>query len=123
MDRNAMSPSPSSGVPHNGRRDVRLAAPEKLRCAIRGAAAVFTVNNISVGGFGASANMPLGRDTVYEFEFTFEEIRFVRKARVMHCAWIEGDRWNLGAAFQHDGNEAGTELLLDRITSTALDFS
>ena len=123
MDRGDTTPGPSNSVPNNGRRDIRLAAPPRLRCVISGAAAVFTMKNISSGGFGATTNMPLGRDTVYVFEFTLDDLSLVRKARIMHCAWLDGDRWNIGAAFVHDGHESGIGQLIDRITGSALDFA
>ena len=78
---------------------------------------MFTMNNLSAGGFGASVNMPLGRDTVYEFEFHLHDMRVVRRARVVHCAWIDGDRWNVGAAFQPAGGEPTIEQLIERITA------
>ena len=123
MDRNGTSHSGANGKPGSARRDVRLAAPAELRCTLRGAPAVFTMNNISAGGFGASVNMPLGRDTVYEFEFHLHDMCVVRKARVIHCAWMDGDCWNVGAAFQGEAGDPTIEQLIDRITVGALNFS
>ena len=118
MDRNGTSHSRANGPTGNARRDVRLAAPAELRCMLRGASAMFAMNNISAGGFGASVNMPLGRDTVYEFEFHLHDMCVVRKARVIHCAWIDGDCWNVGAAFQPAPGDPAIEQLIDRITAT-----
>ena len=115
MDRNATNHSRANGTAGNARQDVRLAAPPELRCMLRGSPAVFTMNNISGGGFGASVNMPLGRDTVYEFEFHFHDMCVIRRARVIHCAWTDGERWNVGAAFQSASSEPTIEELLDRI--------
>jgi len=117
MDRNGTSHSRANGPAGPARQDVRLAAPSELRCTLRGSPAVFTMNNLSAGGFGASVNMPLGRDTVYEFEFHLHDMRVVRRARVVHCAWIDGDRWNVGAAFQPAGGEPTIEQLIERITA------
>ena len=116
-----MGPSNSTPKPvddHTGnvRSDVRLAAPADLRCTLRGSPAVFTMNNISAGGFGAKVNMPLGRGTVYEFEFQYRDTCVARRARVVHCAWMEGDRWNVGAAFEPAHGEPTIEQLIDRIT-------
>jgi hypothetical protein len=116
MDRNGNSHSRPGGAAANVRRDVRLAAPADLRCMLRGAPAVFTMNNISAGGFGASVNMPLGRDTVYEFEFHLQDLCVVRRARVIHCAWMDGNCWNVGAAFQSADGQPTIEQLIDRIT-------
>lgn len=122
MDRNGTSHGRANGTAGNARRDVRLAAPAELRCMLRGAPAVFIMNNISAGGFGASVNMPLGRDTVYEFEFHLHDMCVIRKARVIHCAWMDGDCWNVGAAFQPEAGEPTIEQLIDRITQTTLKF-
>ena len=122
MDRRATSQSPVNGPAETARRDVRLAAPAELRCTLRGAPAVLMVNNISTGGFGASVNMPLGRDTVYEFEFHLHEMCVVRRARVIHCAWMDGNRWNVGAAFEREAGKPTIEQLIDRITGIALKF-
>jgi hypothetical protein len=122
MDLNGTSHTGTSGTTGSARRDIRLAAPAELRCMLRGAPAVFTMNNISAGGFGASVNMPLGRDTVYEFEFHFHDMCVVRKARVIHCAWMDGDCWNVGAAFQPSAGEPSIEQLIDRITQMSLKF-
>jgi hypothetical protein len=118
MDRTANSQPRTNGRAANTRQDVRLAAPAELHCTLRAATAMFVMNNISAGGFGASVNMPLGRDTVYEFEFRFHDMCVVRRARVIHCAWIDGDRWNVGAAFESDRSEPTIEQLIDRITAT-----
>jgi hypothetical protein len=123
MDRTASSQFPPTGPSRSARQDVRLAAPAELRCTLRGAPAIFTMNNISAGGFGASVNMPLGRDTVYEFEFHFHDMRVLRRARVIHCAWIDGNRWKVGAAFEPDDSEPTIEQLIDRITGSALNFA
>jgi len=80
------------------------------------------MNNISAGGFAACVNMPLGRDTVYEFEFTLDDLRVLRRARIVHCAWIDGERWNVGAEFQPATTAPTIEQLIDRITGSALDF-
>ena len=117
MDRPANSQPRTNGTAGSPRQDVRLAAPAELHCTLRRATAVFIVNNISAGGFGASVNMPLGRDTVYEFEFQFHGMCLVRRARVVHCAWIEGDRWNVGAAFEPALGEPTIEQLIERITA------
>ena len=122
MSRIGTSRTPGSASPTAGRRDVRLAAPAGLRCGIRGKTVVFTMNNISAGGFAACVNMPLGRDTVYEFEFTLEDLRVLRRARIVHCAWIDGERWNVGAEFQPATAAPTVEQLIDRITGAALDF-
>jgi len=122
MERDASSHNPPNGPGGHPRQDVRLAAPAELRCTLRGSPAIFTMNNISTGGFGASVNMPLGRDTVYEFEFHLHDMCVVRRARVVHCAWTGGDRWNVGAAFQPAGDEPTIEQLIDRITGGAINF-
>jgi hypothetical protein len=116
MDRPGPNQDPANSTGGNVRKDVRLAAPAELHCTLRGASAVFVMNNISAGGFGASVNMPLGRDTVYEFEFTLHDMRVVRRARVVHCAWVDGDRWNVGAAFAPEAGEPTIAQLIDRIT-------
>ena len=118
MDRPVNSQPRTNGKAGTTRQDVRLAAPPELHCTLRHATAVFTINNISAGGFGASVNMPLGRDTVYEFEFQFHDMCVVRRARVVHCAWIDGDCWNVGAAFQPAPGDPAIEQLIDRITAT-----
>jgi hypothetical protein len=120
MDRNGTSQPRTNGRAGNTRQDVRLAAPADLQCTLRRASAVFVMNNISTGGFGASVNMPLGRDTVYEFEFRFQDMCVVRRARVIHCAWVDGDRWNVGAAFEPALGEPTIEQLIARITATTL---
>lgn len=120
MGQNASSQRPANDTAENVRQHVRFAAPAELRCTLRGASAVFTMNNISAGGFGASVNMPLGRDTVYEFEFQLHEMCVVRRAKVIHCAWVEGSRWNVGAAFEPAVGAPTIEQLIDRITGTAL---
>ena len=122
MEFSRTASKPPSGPPRSDRRDIRLAAPAELRCSIDGTAVVFTMKNISAGGFGAMTNMPLGRDTVYEFEFCFHELRVTRRARVIHCAWLDGDSWNVGAAFEPGAGEPTIEQLIDRITGSALDF-
>ena len=122
MDRTATSQSPVNGPAGDARRDVRLAAPAELRCTLRGAPAVLMVNNISTGGFGASVNMPLARDTVYEFEFQLHEMCVIRRARVIHCAWMDGSRWTVGAAFEPEVGEPTIEQLIDRITAATSKF-
>ena len=123
MNQEGPGGGPASGSPAGGRRRaVRLAAPPELRCALRGAPAVLTMSNISSGGFAARVNMPLGRNTVYEFEFTFGELRVVHRARVVHCAWVDGAQWNVGAEFLPAAAEPTVEQLIDRITGSALDF-
>jgi hypothetical protein len=117
MDRSASNQKPPMGQEGNVRKDVRLPAPADLRCTLRGSPAVFTMNNISAGGFGAGVNMPLGRDTVYEFEFRLHDMCVARRARVVHCAWMEGERWNVGAAFEPGDDGPTIEQLIDRITN------
>jgi hypothetical protein len=123
MDRTAATgQSPENVTTVSARQDVRIAAPAEMRCTLRGAPAVFMLNNISAGGFGAFVNMPLGRDTVYEFEFHLHEMCVVRRARVIHCAWMDGNRWNVGAAFEREAGKPTIEQLIDRITGIALKF-
>lgn len=119
-DQTATSQRTATGPAGDARQDVRLAAPAELRCTLRGAPAAIMVNNISAGGFGASVNMPLGRDTVYVFEFHLHEMCVVRRARVIHCAWMDGNHWNVGAAFEPDASEPTIGHLIDRITGIAL---
>lgn len=121
-DRTVTSQRQANGIAGNSRQDVRLAAPADLHCTLRGASAVFVMNNISAGGFGASVNMPLGRDTVYEFHFQLHDLFVVRRARVIHCAWMDGDCWNVGAAFEPAADEPTIEELIDRITGSTLNF-
>ena len=121
-DQTATSQSTGTGSAGDARQNVRLTAPAELRCTLRGAPTAIMVNNISAGGFGASVNMPLGRDTVYMFEFHLHEMCVVRRARVIHCAWMDGNRWNVGAAFEREAGKPTIEQLIDRITGIALKF-
>ena len=49
------------------------------------------------------------------FEFHLHDVCVVRRARVIHCAWMDGDCWNVGAAFQPAAGEPTIEQLIDRI--------
>ena len=114
---------PACATPATGRRrDIRLAVPAELQCVLCGKPTLVTLSNISCGGFGARVNMPLGRNTVYEFAFTFGELHVVCRARVVHCAWIDGNEWHIGAEFQPDDDKPSIDPLIDRVTGTALDF-
>ena len=98
------------------RHNLRLGPPRQLRCSLKDLSGHFVPRDISAGGFSILSVLPLRVDDIHEATLTFETVRVVRSAKVIHCRPEGEGYWITGLKFLSvERGGATVEELLDRI--------
>jgi hypothetical protein len=109
--------------PADRRHDVRISAPADLVLELSDRRIRTRALDISEGGALIESNLPLVVDAVYQLTFRLGSIVTECTATPVHCRRLDNGRWLAGMKFTPAQARLPLTLLIDHITSRAIQFS